>query len=135
MKYTVPTSFIFNGHFIVEADSREAAEDLVKQHCALTLGSIHSSLPDKSVDWDFPIYPEKKIIPSKEERNPKVKVGDVVRILQLHHNSNPTVIAQHVGSVGEVMSYYKCQTNDQFCTPHEIIVKGCPVYVIGWELV
>lgn len=61
--FNVKTRFIFNGTFKIKATSRKQAEEYALKHCGLVIGSdIHSSLPDDSVDWDFPVHPIKKII-------------------------------------------------------------------------
>ena len=60
--YIVPVSFVFEGRFFIKADSIEQANEYAEKHCGLVLGGkIHSSLPEDSVDWDFPIHPEKEI--------------------------------------------------------------------------
>ena len=62
MKFTVPVSYTFLGHFEIEADSPEQAEEYAEKHCGLVIGGdIHSSLPDEDVDWDFDMHPEKTI--------------------------------------------------------------------------
>lgn len=66
-KFRVPTQFIFTGWFTVEAESKQEALELVHKNCHLVMGhAIHTSLPDKDVDWNFNIHPDKKMqIPTK----------------------------------------------------------------------
>lgn len=65
--YLVKTRFIFEGTFEIIADSRQEAIENVEKHCGLVIGGdIHSSLPDKNINWDFPVHPEKKIIAAKK---------------------------------------------------------------------
>jgi len=60
--YKVKTQFIFEGFFIVKAQDKVQAREYVDKHCGLVMRrSIHSTLPDDTIDWDFPIHPEKKI--------------------------------------------------------------------------
>jgi hypothetical protein len=62
-KFRVKTKFIFNGEFIVEAETPGEAKEYVAFHCGMVSGGsgIHSSLSGKDVDWNFPVHPEKKI--------------------------------------------------------------------------
>ena len=53
-RYRVNTRFVFSGVFEVEADSRAEARELVMKECGLVMGgSIHTTLDDEEVDWDF----------------------------------------------------------------------------------
>ena len=63
MQYTVKTAFTFTGEFIVNAESREQAQEFVVKHCGLVLGSdIHTLLPDETIPlWYFPLHPVKTI--------------------------------------------------------------------------
>jgi hypothetical protein len=59
--YSVKTRFIFTGTFLVRAESKAEAKNLVEENCGLVLGEgPHSSLPSSGVDWDFPVHPEKE---------------------------------------------------------------------------
>lgn len=61
-KYKVPVTYTFTGTFSIEADSSEEAQEYAEKHCGMTESrGIHSSLPDETVDWDFPCHPEKTI--------------------------------------------------------------------------
>ena len=77
-RYRVNTRFVFSGMFEVEADSRTEARELVMKECGLDSrtearelvmkecglvmgGSIHTTLDDEEVDWDFDIHPETEI--------------------------------------------------------------------------
>jgi len=58
-EYTVKTAFVFDGFFFIKAENAEQARQAVEQHCGLVMGgSIHSTLPDDDVDWDFNTHPE-----------------------------------------------------------------------------
>lgn len=58
--YDVPTKFIFEGVFHIKAESREQAEEYVREQCGLTLGNgIHTALPYDEADWEFDVHPEK----------------------------------------------------------------------------
>jgi len=60
MKYEVPTRFIFNGTFTIEADSPAQAKEFVHKHCGLVIGgNVHTTLNDEDCDWDFDGHPEK----------------------------------------------------------------------------
>jgi hypothetical protein len=61
-QYAVKTRFTFEGTFFITAKNKEEAKEMVEKHCGLVLGrSIHTTLPDDIVDWDFPVHPEKAI--------------------------------------------------------------------------
>lgn len=66
-KYKVHTKYVFAGHYIVTAENGEQARQAILNGCGLTLsGSLHCSLPDERVDWNFGVHPQKII--SKVER-------------------------------------------------------------------
>ncbi len=66
-KFEVKTQFIFEGVFELMAESREHAFECVNKHCGLVLGgSIHTTLPDDDINWDFRVHPDKKIKSIKE---------------------------------------------------------------------
>lgn len=57
--YKVRTRYIFEGEFEVSAESREEARHKVILDCGLVIGgSIHSTLPDKEINWVFSTHPE-----------------------------------------------------------------------------
>ncbi len=57
--YRVRTQYIFEGVFKVLADNKEEARQKVLQNCGLVMGeSIHSTLPDEEINWDFSTHPE-----------------------------------------------------------------------------
>jgi len=61
-KYSIKTKFVFEGEFIVSAENKAQAKEYVSKHCGLCLGGdIHSSLPDESIDWEFPVHATKII--------------------------------------------------------------------------
>ena len=57
--YRVRTQYIFEGVFEVVAESREEARKKVIQNCGLVMGeNVHSTLPDKEINWAFSTHPE-----------------------------------------------------------------------------
>lgn len=66
--YQVSVDFTFSGEFFIKAESREQAWEWVAKHCGMVKGSVQSTLPDDSVDWEFPTHPEKKIKSIKKLR-------------------------------------------------------------------
>ena len=61
-KFRIPVSFVFDGHFDVEARDEAAAVDMVNNGCGMTMRlGVHSNQPDDQVDWEFPPHPEKHI--------------------------------------------------------------------------
>jgi hypothetical protein len=61
-QYAVKTRFTFTGTFFITARNKNEAKEFVEKHCGLTLGgTIHSTLPDGGVNWDFPVHPEKSV--------------------------------------------------------------------------
>ena len=57
--YRVRTQYIFEGVFDVVAESKEDARQKVLQNCGLVMGgSIHSTLPDGEINWDFSTHPD-----------------------------------------------------------------------------
>lgn len=60
--FSVRTRFVFDGSFVVKAENKTQAKEVVENHCGLVLGgTIHSSLPGDVIDWEFPLHPEKMI--------------------------------------------------------------------------
>lgn len=60
-QYRIPVQYIFEGEFVILAQSKEIAEKNVTEHCGVVLGSVQSTLPDGEVDWDIPMFPIKKM--------------------------------------------------------------------------
>jgi hypothetical protein len=61
-EYAVKTRFIFTGTFYIKAKNKEEAKEFVDKHCGLVLNrGLHSTLPDETADWDFPVHPEKTV--------------------------------------------------------------------------
>ena len=60
-RYKIPVIFEFTGAFSIEAPSLSAAKQFALQHCGLTLGTVHSTLPSDQVDWNFSCHPTKKV--------------------------------------------------------------------------
>ena len=59
--YRVKTQYIFEGVFEVLAESEEDARQKILKDCGLVMGgSIHSTLPDKEINWAFSTHPEVK---------------------------------------------------------------------------
>ena len=61
------TRFVFEGEFVVHANSKDQAKMFVKDHCGLVLGSnIHTTLKYEEIHgWNFQMHPEKKILTIK----------------------------------------------------------------------
>ena len=47
-RYNIPVSFEFAGEFSIEAPSLATARQYTQQHCGLTIGTVHSTLPARS---------------------------------------------------------------------------------------
>lgn len=60
-RYKLRVAFEFTGEFRIEADSLAAARQYVLQHCGLTIGTVHSTLPADQVDRSFFCHPTKKV--------------------------------------------------------------------------
>ena len=60
-KFRISVAFSFEGEFFVVASSRAEAEKNVQEHCGLTIGEIHSTLPEGDVHWNFPSHPTRKV--------------------------------------------------------------------------
>jgi hypothetical protein len=60
--YVVPVKYIFKGKYKVEAESRQEAEEKVKDSCWMTSSGYGSTLSCEEIDWDFPMHPEKQIM-------------------------------------------------------------------------
>lgn len=60
-KYKVPVKAVFEGFFVLEANSTAQAREFTEKHCGILLGHIHSTLDDDDVDWEFGVHPEKQI--------------------------------------------------------------------------
>jgi len=66
--FHVKTKFIFEGIFIINAENRNDAIELVDKNCGMIINNnIQSSLPDDIVDWEFDVHPEKKILSAKKQ--------------------------------------------------------------------
>lgn len=60
-EYQLSVDFIFSGKFYIKAESPEQALEWVAKHCGMVKGNVQSTLPNDSIDWEFPMHPEKKI--------------------------------------------------------------------------
>ena len=58
-KFKVPVVYSFSGEFFISAPSQAMAEKYAEKHCGLTLGPVHSTLPEGDVDWSFSSHPAK----------------------------------------------------------------------------
>lgn len=56
--YKVQIKYVFEGYFEVKAENKAEAKEKVENSCGVTIGDIHSSLPDHQVYWDFDVHPE-----------------------------------------------------------------------------
>ena len=57
--YAVKARYSFTGTFVISAQNKDEAKEYVEKHCGLVMGrSIHTTLADEDVDWDFPIHPD-----------------------------------------------------------------------------
>lgn len=70
MKFKVRTRFVYDGHFVVDADSKEEAEEIVGKHCGMVGSDIHSTV---DADWHFDTHPEKIILSVREIKSKKQK--------------------------------------------------------------
>jgi hypothetical protein len=60
--YKIKTRFIFDGIFLIKAESKEDAQRNVRDNCGMTLGrSIHTILDEDTANWIFDIHPKKII--------------------------------------------------------------------------
>jgi hypothetical protein len=53
-RYKIPVIFEFAEAFSIEAPSLAAARQYALQHCGLTIGTVHSTLPADEVKGMFP---------------------------------------------------------------------------------
>jgi len=60
-EYKVPVKFIFEGEFIVKANSAAEARDIVSDECHLVMGQSIECHADEVSDWDFDMHSEKVI--------------------------------------------------------------------------
>jgi len=57
--YQVRVRYVFEGVYTIKSDTRENAIRLVEKDCGFVMGgSIHSTLNDDALDWNFSIHPE-----------------------------------------------------------------------------
>jgi len=67
-KYAVKTRFSFTGTFFITAESKAEARKYVENHCGMVSDcNIHSSLPADTVDWKFPVHPDKAVLGIRKE--------------------------------------------------------------------
>lgn len=60
-RYNIPVIFEFAGAFSIEAASLAAARQNVLQHCGLSIGTVHSTLPPDQVEWSLSCHPTRKV--------------------------------------------------------------------------
>lgn len=54
-------TFTFKGEVQINAKDRQQAIEYLEKHFGATLGQIQATLDDEDIDWEFPVYPDKKI--------------------------------------------------------------------------
>ena len=59
-QFKIKVTYTFTGEFVVNADSRKEAKEIVDTNTGLTIGEVHTN-DDDVKDWDFPVHPEVKI--------------------------------------------------------------------------
>ena len=58
----VNVTFTFTGTVMVKATNDKEALQMVERGVDLYMGgTVHTTLPEGMVDWDFPVHPEKNI--------------------------------------------------------------------------
>jgi hypothetical protein len=72
-KFRIPVVFSFMGEFFITAPSQTVAEKYVKEHCGLSIGELHSTLPEGDVDWNFDCHPARKVGRAKPIRKKIVR--------------------------------------------------------------
>lgn len=86
MKYTIPVTYTFSGHFEVEANSAFEAQQMVKNGCGCVLRQgIQSTLPDELIDWNFAIHPTNVEIGTaecEEEEPEDNKLTEIARLIR-----------------------------------------------------
>jgi hypothetical protein len=62
-QYRVPVTYTYTGYYLINAESREQAKEMVKSECYMsTYKCIHTTLDDdENPDWKFPTVPETQI--------------------------------------------------------------------------
>ena len=60
-RYKIPVVFEFTGEFSIEATSLAEARQYALQHCGLTIGTVHSTLPVDQVEWNFSCHPTRRV--------------------------------------------------------------------------
>ena len=60
-RFKIPVVFEFAGEFNIVATSLSAAKNDAQQHCGLTIGKVHTTLPPDQIEWNFTCHPTKKI--------------------------------------------------------------------------
>lgn len=57
--FKVKVKYVFSGYYTVKAYNKETARNAVRQQCGLVMGgSIHSTLNNEDVDWNFDLHPD-----------------------------------------------------------------------------
>lgn len=64
-QYKIRARLVFAGEFKVRAESREQAEEKVRNSCGALLGKVDST--DEDIDWDIPMHAEIEIKRKREE--------------------------------------------------------------------
>lgn len=61
MTYSVPVKFVFEGNFVVEADSASEAREIVERDCHLVMWQSIECNAEEVEDWEFDTHSEKTI--------------------------------------------------------------------------
>ena len=62
VQYAVKTSFIFRGTFFITARNKEEAREFVENQCGMSGHmNIHTTLPEETADWEFPMNSDMEI--------------------------------------------------------------------------
>lgn len=67
-KRLVTVRFVFEGHALIKANSRQEAEATAARNITARLGEVASSC-DKIADWEFPIHGETKVRRKKTQQH------------------------------------------------------------------
>ncbi len=79
--FPVRVQYIFEGTYVIKAESQKEANELAKTQCGLVMGGgIHSSLPEEDIDWEFDTHPDIKIREVKDLNGIEIKIGDTVKV-------------------------------------------------------
>lgn len=61
-EYKIKMSFIFTGDVTIKADGKLQAMEYAVNHFGFVIGGdLHTTLSLDTIDWNFPVHPEKEI--------------------------------------------------------------------------